>query len=219
MYLGEREVYVLFDTGATHSVVSHIFARHINSTPVPLDSALVISTPGGSSVIITHIYYECPLRLDNVICNANLFPMQMGEFDVILGMDWLAQHRATIDCYSKRILFGDFRCPKFVYQGIQPRKSIKIISALKAQKLLSHGCYGFIAAIKDMSTDTSRIENFPIVCDFFDVFPEELPGIPPDREVEFAIDPIPVLLFYPTELRSAALFFLAVGLQGNNKTG
>ncbi|KAD4180401.1 hypothetical protein E3N88_28992 [Mikania micrantha] len=146
---------------------------------------------GWDSVIITHIYYDCPLRLDNIICKANLFPMQMGEFDVILGMDWLAQHRATIDCYSKRVLFGDFRCPKFVYQGIQPRKSITVISALKAQKLLSHGCQGFIAAIKDTSTDTPRIENFPIVCDFPDVFPEELPGIPPDREVEFTIDLIP----------------------------
>ncbi|KAD5318042.1 hypothetical protein E3N88_17988 [Mikania micrantha] len=165
-----------------------MFARHLNITHVLLDSALVISTPGGSSFIITHIYYDCPLRLDNIICKANLFPMQIGESDVILGMDCLSQHRATIDCYSKRVLFGDFRYPKLVYQGIQPRKSIKVISALKAQKLLFHGCQGFIDAIKDTSTDTPRIENFPIVCNFPDVFLEELPGIPPDHEVELTID-------------------------------
>ncbi|KAD2805457.1 hypothetical protein E3N88_38834 [Mikania micrantha] len=80
---------------------------------------------------------------------------------------------------------------KIIMNGIQPQKSINVISGLKAQKLLSHGCQGFIAAIKDTSTGTPRIENFPIVCDFLDVFLEELLGILPDREVEFTIDLIP----------------------------
>ncbi|KAJ0537730.1 putative nucleotidyltransferase, Ribonuclease H [Helianthus annuus] len=127
----------------------------------------------------------------NVIRIANLYPMQMGDFDVIQGMDWLSMHRATIDCHSKRVIFGDILNPECIYQGSQPRKSIKIISALKAQKLISHGCVGLLAAIKDTSVDTPRVEDIPIVRDFSDVFPEELPGIPPEREVEFTIDLIP----------------------------
>ncbi|KAD6796162.1 hypothetical protein E3N88_07058 [Mikania micrantha] len=117
--------------------------------------------------------------------------MQIGDFDIILGMDWLATHLATIDCHSKRVIFGDISHPEYIYQGTHPRKSLKIISALKAQKLILHGCEGFLASIKDVSKGAPHLEYIPIVRDYSDVFPEELPGLPPEREVEFTIDLIP----------------------------
>nr|GFB02047.1 hypothetical protein [Tanacetum cinerariifolium] len=86
----------------------------------------------------------------------------MCEFDIILDMDWLTEHHATIDCRSYRVIFGDIHAPEFIYHGSLPEKSIQIISALQARTLLSHGCE--------------------------DVFPDELPGIPPVREVEFNIE-------------------------------
>ncbi|GJT90973.1 reverse transcriptase domain-containing protein [Tanacetum coccineum] len=92
--------------------------------------------------------------------SVNALPLDMCEFDIILGMDWLAAHRATIDCHSRRVIFGDIHAPEFIYHGSLPGKSMKIISALKARTLLSHGC-------------------------------EELPGIPPIRDVEFNIELIP----------------------------
>ncbi|KAD6794787.1 hypothetical protein E3N88_05683 [Mikania micrantha] len=117
--------------------------------------------------------------------------MQIGDFDIILGMHWLATHLATIDCHSKRVIFGDISHPEYIYQGTYPRKSLKIIFALKAQKLISHGCEGFLASIKDVSKRAPHLEDIPIVRDYSDVFPEELPGLPPEREVEFTIDLIP----------------------------
>ncbi|KAD3642317.1 hypothetical protein E3N88_31541 [Mikania micrantha] len=127
----------------------------------------------------------------NTVRNANLLPMQIGDFDIILGMDWLTMHRATIDCHSKRVIFGDILHPEYIYQGTHPRKSLKIISAIKAQKLISHGCEGFLASIKDVSKGAPHLKDIPIVQDYSDVFPEELPGLPPEREVEFTIDLIP----------------------------
>ncbi|KAD5960858.1 hypothetical protein E3N88_12330 [Mikania micrantha] len=117
--------------------------------------------------------------------------MQMGDFDIILGMDWLTRHHVTIDCHSRRVVFGDFHHPDLVYQGIQPHKSLKIISTLKAQKLISHGCVGFLASIIDTSVGEASIDSHPVVCEYPDVFPDELPGLPPDREIEFSIDLIP----------------------------
>ncbi|GKF61285.1 hypothetical protein Tco_0181339, partial [Tanacetum coccineum] len=70
-------------------------------------------------------------------------------------------------------------------------KSLKIISALKARTLLSHGCEGFLATIHDTTSDVSSIHDQPIVSEFQDVFPKELPGIPPIRDVEFNIELIP----------------------------
>nr|GFA87715.1 retrotransposon protein [Tanacetum cinerariifolium] len=68
---------------------------------------------------------------------------------------------------------------------------MQIISALQARTLLSHGCEAFLATIHDTTSDVSSIHDQPIVSEFPDVFPDELPGIPPVREVEFNIELIP----------------------------
>ncbi|XP_074364525.1 uncharacterized protein LOC141705502 [Apium graveolens] len=68
---------------------------------------------------------------------------------------------------------------------------IKLISALKASKLLSKGCDGYLAFVKDTSKDEPSIEDYPAVREYEDVFPDELPGLPPHREVEFTIELVP----------------------------
>nr|GFA73622.1 putative reverse transcriptase domain, aspartic peptidase domain protein [Tanacetum cinerariifolium] len=87
--------------------------------------------------------------------------------------------------------FGDIHAPEFIYHGSLPRKSMQIISALYARTLLSHGCEGFLATIHDTTSDVPSIHDQPIVSEFPDVFPDELPRIPPVREVEFNIELIP----------------------------
>nr|GFD42930.1 putative reverse transcriptase domain-containing protein [Tanacetum cinerariifolium] len=71
------------------------------------------------------------------------------------------------------------------------RKSMLIISALQARTLLSHGCKGFLATIYDTTLEVPSIHDQPIVSEFPDVFPDELPGIPPVCKVEFNIELIP----------------------------
>nr|GEW06939.1 hypothetical protein [Tanacetum cinerariifolium] len=91
----------------------------------------------------------------------------MHDFDIILGMDWLTKHRATIVCHTKSVIFGDLNKPKFVYQNSQP---------------------GLLASIMDTSPDGPSLETHPVVQDFYNVFPEELPGIPHERKVKFCIE-------------------------------
>ncbi|GJU50247.1 putative reverse transcriptase domain-containing protein [Tanacetum coccineum] len=191
LFIFGRAVFVLFDTGATHSVISTKFASCLNMTPVPLDHVLCISTPMKDSARITHVYRDLPLQFNDKIRSVNALPLDMCEFDIILGMDWLSAHHATIDCHSRRVIFGNIRTPEFIYHGSLPGKSMKIISALEARTLLSHGCEGFLANIHDTTSDVSSIHDQPIVSEFQDVFPEELPGIPPIRDVEFNIELIP----------------------------
>ncbi|GJY11216.1 putative nucleotidyltransferase, ribonuclease H [Tanacetum coccineum] len=191
LFIFGRAVFVLFDTGATHSVISTKFASCFTMTPILLDHVLCISTPMKDSARITHVYRDLPLQFDDKIRSVNALPLDMCEFDIILGIDWLAAHRAMIDCHSRRVIFGDIHAPEFIYHGSLPGKSMKIISALKARTLLSHGCEGFLATIHDTTSDVSSIHDQPIVSEFQDVFPEELPGIPPIRDVEFNIELIP----------------------------
>nr|GFC22616.1 putative reverse transcriptase domain-containing protein [Tanacetum cinerariifolium] len=165
LFIYGHAVFVLFDTGATYSVISSVFASCVTTTPTLLDHVLCISTPMKDSIRITHVYRDLPLQFDDKIRVINALPLDMYEFDIILGMDWLTEHHATIDCRSYRVIFGDIHAPEFIYHGSLPGKSMQIISALQARTLLSHGCE--------------------------DVFPDELPGIPPVREVEFSIELIP----------------------------
>nr|GFC54064.1 putative reverse transcriptase domain-containing protein [Tanacetum cinerariifolium] len=81
--------------------------------------------------------------------------------------------------------------PEFIYHGSLPGKSMQIIFALQARTLLSHGWEDFLATIHDTTSDVPSIYDQPIVSEFPDVFLDELPRIPPVREVEFSIELIP----------------------------
>nr|GEY98338.1 hypothetical protein [Tanacetum cinerariifolium] len=167
LFMNGRAVFILFDTGATHSVISVSLSKYINVPPTLLNYTLSISTPMRSLVVIDHEYQNCSLQFDDKIRSANLFPLDMYDFDIILGMDWLINHRATIVCHTKSVIFGDLDKPEFVYQDSQ---------------------LGLLASLIDTSWDGPSLEKHPIIQDLSDVFPEELLGIPPEHEVEFGIE-------------------------------
>ncbi|XP_071718850.1 uncharacterized protein [Rutidosis leptorrhynchoides] len=174
VFVHHRALFVLFDSGSTHSIVSVKSSKYLKVPPTWLSTPFTISTPMGSIEIIDSVFQNCRLEFNDCMFPANLFPMTMHDFDIILGMDWLSHHHATIDCYSKRILFGNHSIPDCVFNGDLPVKSIKVISALKI-----------------LSIEIPSLENIDVVREFPDVFPDELQGLPPVREVEFSIDLIP----------------------------
>nr|GFA25286.1 putative reverse transcriptase domain-containing protein [Tanacetum cinerariifolium] len=123
-------------------------------------------------------------------------PVELGSFDVIVGMDWLKTYHAVIVCDEKivRVPFEDetliIRC-----DGSNNGNQLNLISCIKTRKYLLKGYPVFLAnittkTIKDKSKE-KQLEDVPIVRDFSEVFPEDLPGLPPTRQVEFQIDLIP----------------------------
>lgn len=188
--LFSREAKVLFDPGATHSFVSCVFARYANVPITPLDVHVTISTPMGDCQFIDHVYKSCVIRLCDKEFLVDLLPLEMHDFDLILGMDWLGPYHVSIDCFAKEIIFRLPGEEEFHFQG--NHKSHKaLISMVKAMKMLKKGCEGFLAYIVADHPDGACLEDIPIVREFIDVFPEDLPGLPPDREVEFTIELVP----------------------------
>nr|GEZ38478.1 hypothetical protein [Tanacetum cinerariifolium] len=116
LLMNDHAVFVLFDTGATHSMISITLAKYINIPPRLLNFSLSISTPMKGLAVINHEYQNCPLRFYDKIRSANLFLPDMHDFDISLGMDWLTKHHATIVCHIKSVIFGDLDKPEFVYQ-------------------------------------------------------------------------------------------------------
>ena len=103
-------------------------------------------------------------------------------------MDWLAKNHASVDCYNKEVIFRRPGLPEVVFHGEVGRPLPRLISALTAKKLLSKGYQGYLAYVVDTRTSGARLEDIPVVRDFSDVFPEELPGLPPEREIDFSIE-------------------------------
>ncbi|KAJ4950786.1 hypothetical protein NE237_027618 [Protea cynaroides] len=116
----------------------------------------------------------------------------MTDFDVILGMDWLARHSTNLLCAEKKLTFKDKEGAEFSFEGIKlSRKRKLILSALKARKCLEKGGIGYLVSVVNLTKEAPRMEDIEVVRKFLDVFPEELPGLPPDRVTEFVIDLIP----------------------------
>ena len=113
------------------------------------------------------------------------------DFDIVLGMDWLSKHRATVDCYKKEVRLVRSEEPGVIFWGIKREIAPSLINAMTASKMLRKGCQGYLAFVVDKRQEWTRLEDIPIVKEFPDVFPDDISGLPPDREVEFTIDLIP----------------------------
>ncbi|GJQ90899.1 putative reverse transcriptase domain-containing protein [Tanacetum coccineum] len=193
--LNDRYASILFDTGADRSFVSTTFSSFIDITPTTLDHYYDVELADGKIIRINTIIRGCTLNFLNHPFNINLMPVELGSFDVIIGMDWLSKYHAVIDC-AERIVRIPWGNETLIVHGDGSnqgnRTRVNIISCTKTHKYLLKGHQVFLAnitakEIKDRSGE-KRLEDVPIVRDFPEVFPEELPGLPPTRQVEFQID-------------------------------
>ena len=78
-----------------------------------------------------------------------------------------------------------------IVYGDRKSSAVKIISIIKAQKCMRKGCWAYLAYVVNTAVKPKKLEDVPVICQFPDVFPEDLPGMPPEREVEFQIDLVP----------------------------
>ncbi|KAL0449521.1 UNVERIFIED_CONTAM: hypothetical protein Slati_1508500 [Sesamum latifolium] len=99
------QAYALFDYGATHSFVSNKFAKHLNRARVSLNEPYRVATPGNIVLVTNLVYPNCDISLNGFKLNANLIQIKVREFDVILGMDWLACNFALVDSNGKIVNF------------------------------------------------------------------------------------------------------------------
>ena len=135
----------MFDLGATHSFVSLTCASRAGLVMVPLEEECYVSTPcAGVMVVLT----SCPdvtMSVGDQEMMTDLLVLDMRDFDVILGMDWLASYHATVDCFSKEVIFRILGQPPFCLSG--DVTSPPIISVTQTRKLLLKGCVGYLAAV------------------------------------------------------------------------
>ncbi|GJR14091.1 putative reverse transcriptase domain-containing protein [Tanacetum coccineum] len=160
--LNQHLARVLFDSRADKSFVSISLASKLNISPITIDTFYDIEMADGNLVSTNTVIQGAILTLLNQPFKIDLMPIKLGSFDVVIGMDWLSKYHARIICDEK-----------VVHIPIDGETLI-----IQAQ-------------IMEKKSDEKRLEDIPVVREFLEVFPEDLPGLPPVRQVEFQIDLIP----------------------------
>jgi hypothetical protein len=125
----------------------------------------MITTPGGR-IVSNQICRDVPIQMGSTLIRTALISLNLEGMDILLGMDWMTRHRVSLDIFSQVV---EINSSEFGH----------IILHLPQQEYIS-SCVYAIEGIK--------LEDIPVVCEYPDVFPDELPGMPLDRDVEFVIE-------------------------------
>ncbi|KAL2938982.1 Transposon Ty3-I Gag-Pol polyprotein [Bienertia sinuspersici] len=181
--------YLLFDSGASHSFIASTFVNKIGLKPSnTLHTQVTI--PTGSIIPCSKLYENVSIEIAGSVLCANFVEFNLTEFDAILGMDWLSKHKAKIDCHEQKISLKGPKGIRISYRGVIVKPGVKIISIMKAKSYERKGYPMFLCYVRDTTMEV-EIDSIPVVREYPDVFPEEIPGMPPVREVEFGIDLLP----------------------------
>ncbi|XP_010527567.1 PREDICTED: uncharacterized protein LOC104804901 [Tarenaya hassleriana] len=149
-----------------------------------------VYTPSGEILPVTGVLRGIPLVIYGRNLLADLIIVPIQGYDLILGMDWLTVHQAHIDCRRRIIQFTDV-VGKFEFLGDSARNPFPMVSAFRASRMIKKGNEAFLMVVTATKESEVRLDETPVVREFPDVFPEELPGLPPERDVDFCIDVVP----------------------------
>jgi hypothetical protein len=156
---------ILFDSGASHSFISAKFSAKCELPFHHTKGAIMIATPG-SRVATYQLNRQVPIKLSSIIVGTTLLIIGLESVDIILGTDWLSRHHVLIDVAARAIEIHSPICGEITLY------------------LPDQGCTHSCALTKV----ESLVERIPVVCEYPDVFPDELPGMAPDRDILFAIE-------------------------------
>nr|GEX08800.1 reverse transcriptase domain-containing protein [Tanacetum cinerariifolium] len=157
---------------------------------VVMNTTYNIEMANGDLISTATVIQGCTLTLLNQPFEINLMPIKFGSFNVIIGTDWLSKYHAKIIC-DEKVIHIPIEDETLIIRGYQSRTRLSLISCIKTKRYISKGCQVFIAQVIEEKSDEKRLENIPVVREFPAIFPKELPGLPPVRQVEFQIDLIP----------------------------
>ena len=149
-----------------------------------LEEPLYVSSSLGIRARIGMICRGCELEISGTLLTVDLRIMDMSEFDVILGMDWLTSYRVVIDCERRRVTAYMQDGTRVVFEGDKHDILPQIVYESRCQGQLA----GWLASLTLEDEERPNLDLPRVVCEYVDVFPDELPGLPPQRVVDFGIE-------------------------------
>ncbi|GKA54828.1 putative reverse transcriptase domain-containing protein [Tanacetum coccineum] len=181
---------MLFDSGSDKSFINASLTHLFDIEPERISTSYVVKLADGRIVSTNTVLKGCTLNLVNHLFKIDLMPIEVGTFDVRIGMDWLVSLNAIIVCGKKEVHIP-VKNRTLVVKGDSNSSRLKVISCIKARKYIKIGCDLFLAHVTEKEKSEKRLEDVPVIHDFPEVFPDDLLGLPLPRQVEFKIDLVP----------------------------
>ncbi|KAJ9561142.1 hypothetical protein OSB04_006302 [Centaurea solstitialis] len=178
---------VLFGSGADKSYVSLEFRPKTNRKSQNLREEHIIEYSNGELVRANKVVRKCTLGLSGKDFSIDLIPIKIGSLDIIVGMDWMSNHQATICCAEKIVRLALPDGGVLEEHGEKPKRDIKLVSFMKMRSHLRKECVAFMAHVVDKKAKEKQIQSIPIVREF----PEGAPVLfvkEKDRSFRMCID-------------------------------
>ncbi|XP_074300801.1 uncharacterized protein LOC141632123 [Silene latifolia] len=147
-----------------------------------IDKNVVI--PSGEIVKCNKLYRDVSIIIGGVELFVNLIDFPLDGFEIFLGMNCLSKYKAKIDCYQRRVTLRGPKRVRVSYRGFLVKPRVKLISTAILKSYLRKGDHLTLCHVREENLAAAEI---PVVREFEDVFPEELPGLPPKRTIDFSV--------------------------------
>eukprot|EP00253_Pinus_taeda_P010631 PITA_10631 len=184
---------ILIDPGATLSYVNPKVVEHCNLQSVKFKNPWLVQLATGAKRRVTSKIDNCSFTIADQPITADLNILPLGSYDILIGMDWLEKHWSLVDCKTKIIYYRDQQGNNKEMQGIRRPVQVRPITANQLVKCVRKGCqvYAIQVGFANSKDKTASFNNIPVIQEFADVFPEEIPGLPPRRDIDFTIELVP----------------------------
>ena len=154
---------------------------------------MVGSAGTGTKRKVTHKLPRTDIKLNDFQTEVNLNIFPLGSYDLLIGMGWMEKKKALMNCWDKTLHCVDEEGKPFILKGKQKPISVRQISALQLKRAARKGCqvYPVHAEEIEQKTEEELLDDVPVIREFKEVSPREIPHLPPKREIDFSIDLVP----------------------------
>jgi predicted aspartyl protease len=189
--INNRPLVILIDSGASHSYVDPRVVESLHLTKSKHEKSWLVQLVTGTKRKVTELVKSCSVDMKGMSTKAELNILPLGSYDCLIGMDWLDQHHALLDFRNKRLTCLDEEGNQVTVQGIPRAVVVREISAMQLKKCYRKGCQLFAARVEEVFQNVvSNMEDHRVLKEFEDMF-QEVPGLPPKRDIDFSINLMP----------------------------
>jgi hypothetical protein len=147
--INNRPLVILIDSGASHSYVDPRVVESLHLTRSKHEKSWLVQLATGTKRKVTELVKSCSVDMKGMSTKAELNILPLGSYDCLIGMDWLDQHHALLDCRNKRFTCLDEEGNQVTIQGIPRAVAVREISAMQLKKCYRKGCQLFAARVEE----------------------------------------------------------------------
>jgi hypothetical protein len=189
--INNRPLIILIDSGASHSYVDPRVVDSLHLTRSKHEKPWLVKLATGTKRKVTELVKSYSVDMKGMSTKDELNILPLGSYNCLIGMEWLDQHHALLDCRNKRFTCLNEEGNQVTVQGIPRAVAIREISAMQLKKCYWKGCQLFAARVEKASRDVGlNLKDHEVLKEFKDIF-QEVPRLPSKRDIDFSINLMP----------------------------